>query len=124
MTRQTEGDPTRVGQGDRETGERRTLWRGVDQATSMSTELIAAILTWSFIGYLADRWLDTGPWLLVTGALIGNAAGIYLIYLRSSRMDGYNDFGKKDAVSPSETDVTGTTTDDAAGTVAPERRRA
>lgn len=65
----------------------RGLWLGVDQANLMGVELIAAILTWTAIGWVADRWLGTGPWLLVVGALIGNAAGIYLIWLRSERME-------------------------------------
>ena len=53
----------------------------------MGVELMAAILTWAGLGWLADRWLGTGPWLLVVGALVGNAAGIYLIWLRSGRME-------------------------------------
>lgn len=63
----------------------RALWSGIDQASIMSVELIAAILTWSGIGWLIDAWLQTMPWFLVTGALIGNAAGLYLIWLRSNR---------------------------------------
>lgn len=66
---------------------RRALWQGLDQGSIMGVELMAAILTWAGLGWLADRWLGTGPWLLVVGALIGNAAGIYLIWLRSGRMD-------------------------------------
>ena len=66
---------------------RRALWQGLDQGSIMGVELMSAILTWAGLGWLADRWLGTGPWLLVVGALIGNAAGIYLIWLRSGRMD-------------------------------------
>ncbi len=61
------------------------LARGADQASVMSGELLAGIGTWMGIGWLADRWLDTGPWLMVIGALIGNAAGLYLVWLRSGR---------------------------------------
>lgn len=66
---------------------RRELLTGVDQSAVMGVELMAAILTWGGIGWLADRWLQTGPWLLVLGALLGNAAGLYLIWMRSQRMD-------------------------------------
>jgi ATP synthase protein I len=52
----------------------------------MGVELVAAVLTWSGIGWLVDRWLGTEPWFLAVGALVGNAAGIYLIWLRSGRM--------------------------------------
>ena len=69
-------------------GSQRALWHGLDQASVMGVELIAATLTWSGIGYLADRWLGTPPWFLAVGALLGNAAGIYLIWLRSNRMEG------------------------------------
>lgn len=64
---------------------KRALWSGVDEASIMSVELIAAILTWSGIGLLVDAWLGTRPWFLVTGALIGNTAGLYLIWLRANR---------------------------------------
>ena len=66
---------------------RRGLWTGVDQASVMGVELMAAILTWGGIGYLADRWLGTTPWLLGVGALVGYAAGLYLVYIRSERMN-------------------------------------
>lgn len=60
---------------------------GLDHSGVMGMELMSAILLWTGIGWLADRWLGTGPWLLVVGGLIGNAAGIYLIWLRSARME-------------------------------------
>jgi F0F1-type ATP synthase assembly protein I len=40
---------------------------------------------------LIDRWLGTPPWFLVIGALVGNVAGIYLIWLRAGRMDAAED---------------------------------
>lgn len=60
----------------------------MDQAHIMGLELLAATLTWAGIGHLLDRWLGTTPWLLVAGAILGNAAGIYLVWLRSNRMEG------------------------------------
>ena len=39
------------------------------------------------VGYLIDRWLGTDPWFLCIGALVGNAAGLYMIWLRAARMD-------------------------------------
>jgi F0F1-type ATP synthase assembly protein I len=89
MTLRSEGEAAEPRQRSR-TDQRRSLWSGLDQATLMSNELLAALFTWSAIGWLLDRWLGTGPWLLVAGALIGNAAGLYLVYLRSSRMEGYD----------------------------------
>ena len=61
----------------------RALARGVDQSAVYSMELLAGILTWMGLGWLADQWLGTEPWVMVAGALIGYAAGLYLIWLRS-----------------------------------------
>ncbi len=63
------------------------LWRGIDQAHVMGVELIAAVLFWGGAGYLLDGWLGSMPWFTALGALLGNAAGLYLIYLRSQRID-------------------------------------
>lgn len=69
------------------TSHRRGVLRGLDQSSVMGVELITATLTWAGIGWLVDRWLGTEPWFFAIGALLGNAAGIYLIWLRSRRMD-------------------------------------
>jgi F0F1-type ATP synthase assembly protein I len=68
-------------------GGRRALWAGVDHANLMSIELLAAILTWTAIGWFVDRALGTAPWFIVIGGLVGNFAGLYLVWLRSQRMD-------------------------------------
>lgn len=66
----------------------------------MSVELIAAILTWTGIGWLVDEWLGTMPWFLVGGALLGNAAGLYLIWLRSGREE--HGWGRETAADATE----------------------
>jgi F0F1-type ATP synthase assembly protein I len=66
---------------------RRGALRGLDQSSVMGVELLTATLTWAGIGWLVDRWLGTAPWFLAIGALLGNAAGIYLVWLRGKRMD-------------------------------------
>jgi len=67
--------------------QRRSVLRGLDQSSVMGVELITATLTWAGIGWLVDRWLGTEPWFLAIGTLLGNAAGIYLVWLRAARMD-------------------------------------
>lgn len=93
----------------------RSLARGMDHSSIMAAELIAALVTWAGIGWLLDRWLGTGPWLLAIGALVGNAAGIYLIYVRSGRMEGFDGtpstFGARTS-TPATTPATGATTRD------------
>lgn len=78
---------TEGGASDGERSRNAALWRGLDHASMMQVELIAALLIWGGIGWLVDRWLGSGPWLTVVGALVGYAAGFYLIWLRSARMD-------------------------------------
>jgi len=68
--------------------------RGLDQASVMGMELIAAVLLWAGIGWLVDGWLGTPPWGLVIGAILGNAAGMYLIFLRANQLEGYRDLPK------------------------------
>jgi ATP synthase protein I len=61
------------------------IWNELDQSSIMSVELIAAILTWGGVGWLADRWLGTDPWLFGLGVMIGFAAGLYLVWYRSGK---------------------------------------
>lgn len=42
-----------------------------------SYSLIGAIVLFGGAGYMADRWLDTSPWLLVIGLLLGIIVGFY-----------------------------------------------
>jgi len=70
-----------------ERASRRALLSGLDQSSIMGVELLAGILTWSALGWLADRWLGSAPWLLGVGAMVGFAGGLYLVWLRSGRMD-------------------------------------
>ncbi|MEM9883588.1 MAG: AtpZ/AtpI family protein [Planctomycetota bacterium] len=43
------------------------------------TELAAGIGLFAGLGYLVDRWLGSLPWGTVVGALLGMAAGMYLL---------------------------------------------
>ncbi len=52
----------------------------------MVAELVSAVVTWAGIGWLLDRWLDTGPVLLLIGIVIGTVAGFYLVLIRHNRM--------------------------------------
>ena len=59
---------------------------GADEAWTMVSELVAAVVTWGGIGWLLDRWLDTAPLLLMIGIVIGTATGFFLVILRHNRM--------------------------------------
>ena len=40
--------------------------------TLFSSNILGGII----IGYLLDRWLDTGPWMVITGIVLGLTSGI------------------------------------------------
>jgi len=75
---------------------RRGALRGLDQSSVMGVELLSATLTWAGIGWLVDRWLGTEPWFLAIGAILGNAAGIYLVWLRGRRLDALEEASRGD----------------------------
>jgi F0F1-type ATP synthase assembly protein I len=62
---------------------RRDLWRDADTGWIMTAELLTAVGVWGGIGWLLDRWLGTGPWILAAGLLLGAALGTYLVFLRA-----------------------------------------
>jgi F0F1-type ATP synthase assembly protein I len=80
-------DPSMRGDLPRKAGQRRDAWNGLDQSSIMSVELLAGILTWGGLGWLADRWLGTGGWLLGLGVLLGFGLGLYLVRLRADKID-------------------------------------
>lgn len=54
-----------------------------DKSFQFTADFLAAIFTWGGIGWVADRALGTAPLLMVLGFIVGNMAGIYLLYIRS-----------------------------------------
>ncbi|MTV26948.1 AtpZ/AtpI family protein [Nitriliruptoraceae bacterium ZYF776] len=65
----------------------RATLSGVDQANVMGVELVVGVLFWGGMGYLVDRWLGIVPVLSTVGVLLGMCVGLYLMHLRSLRMD-------------------------------------
>jgi len=49
--------------------------------------LFASVATLTGIGWLADRWLNTSPWLLVVGVVLGAAAGFYEFVRLTSKLN-------------------------------------
>lgn len=39
--------------------------------------IFIAVLSFMGFGWLLDRWLGTGPWLLVAGIVLGSIVGFY-----------------------------------------------
>ena len=57
---------------------------GIAYAAAIS--LFAAVVSGLLVGWLLDRWLGTRPWLLVTGLILGSAAGFYELIRASSKL--------------------------------------
>jgi|TARA_B110001452_G_scaffold241277_1_gene223367 ATP synthase protein I len=45
-------------------------------ALRLGTELIAAVMVGTIIGFILDTWFDTKPWLIIIFFFIGSAAGM------------------------------------------------
>jgi ATP synthase protein I len=48
--------------------------------SSLGIHLALSVAAGTTLGYFADRWLNTGPWLLVTGFALGIIAGFTEIF--------------------------------------------
>ena len=49
---------------------------GWHRMAGVGVEFVAAIALFGAIGYFLDRWLKTGPWILLAGMAIGFAVGL------------------------------------------------
>lgn len=56
---------------------------GFALAVKLSSEFVAGVIVGALLGYLADRFLGTGPWGLIVFLLLGFCAGV-LNVLRST----------------------------------------
>ena len=60
-------------------------------AFKMSTELVAAVLIGTFIGFILDSWFDTKPILIIIFFLIGVAAGITNVFRSAKNMQRHKE---------------------------------
>ena len=58
----------------------------IGKAFRISTELVAAVVVGSTIGYLLDNWFDTKPLLTISFFMIGVAAGIINVFRAAKKM--------------------------------------
>ena len=54
------------------------------EAFKLSTELVAAVVVGTIIGFILDNWFGTKPWLTISFFFMGVAAGI-LNVIRSAK---------------------------------------
>ena len=62
------------------------------KALKISTELVAAVVVGTTLGFILDNWFDTRPWLTISFFFIGVSAGI-LNVIKSAK-DMHKNFKK------------------------------
>jgi F0F1-type ATP synthase assembly protein I len=61
------------------------MWQGLGEAWSALATLMSGIFVWGGVGWGIDRLASTRPLFFVIGAVVGNFAAVYLIYMKSVR---------------------------------------
>ena len=55
-------------------------------AFKLGTELVAAVIVGTIIGFILDNWFGTKPLLIILFFLFGSAAGIYNVIKTAKKM--------------------------------------
>ena len=55
-------------------------------AFKLGTELVAAVIVGTIIGFILDSWFDTKPWLIIIFFFLGAAAGMLNVIKTANRM--------------------------------------
>jgi F0F1-type ATP synthase assembly protein I len=55
-------------------------------AYAAALALFASVASFCGLGWLADRWFGTAPWLLAGGLVLGSAVGFYQFIRLTSRL--------------------------------------
>jgi len=55
-------------------------------AFKLGTELVAAVVVGTIIGFILDSWFDTKPWLIIIFFFLGAAAGMRNVIRTASQM--------------------------------------
>jgi ATP synthase protein I len=55
-------------------------------AYAAALALFASVASFCGLGWLADRWFGTAPWLLAAGLVLGAAVGFYQFIRMTSRL--------------------------------------
>ena len=59
-------------------------------AFKLGTELVAAVIVGTIIGFILDNWFGTKPWLIIIFFFLGTAAGILNVFRTANRMQKEN----------------------------------
>jgi ATP synthase protein I len=56
------------------------------KALKISTELVAAVVVGTTLGFILDNWFDTRPWLTISFFIMGVVAGILNVIKSAKKM--------------------------------------
>ena len=75
----------KLSEDDNKNSDKKTSLLGI--AFKMSTELVAAVLVGSIIGFIFDSWFGTKPWLILLFFFLGVATGILNVIKSAKKMN-------------------------------------
>lgn len=77
-------------------GPKRTGLQKLAALSSIGLLLPSSIVVGLFFGYFLDKWLGTGPWLLLTFFILGVVSGFLSLFraLRKFKDDSADDDGR------------------------------
>jgi len=67
--------------------DRRAFFRELGKYSALGLEMALSVVIGAGIGYYLDRWLGTGPWLLIVWTGFGFAAGVRSLYRAALRSE-------------------------------------
>jgi ATP synthase protein I len=70
-----------------EENERESENRRSGMAYAAALSLFFTVATLLGLGWLLDRWLKTGPWLMVAGIILGSILGLYEFIRITSKLN-------------------------------------
>ena len=65
--------------------DRKAFFRELAKYSALGLEMALSVVIGMGIGYYLDRWLGTGPWLMIVWIGLGFAAGVRSLYRAAVR---------------------------------------
>ena len=84
---------------------RTTPSRAESDAVRIVSDFVASAIVGAGMGYGLDRWLETKPWGLVIGLMLGSAAGFRLMWQREQNARRASHGAKNDTQNDTKNDA-------------------